>query len=323
MKTFKHVNAKTTAEACTIMEKYKGQAKLIAGGMDLVGSLKDEIMPDYPQMVVNIKTIPGLDYVREDAGVLKIGALTKLSDIASSDVLKKRYQSLQQAAHAVASPQIRNMATIGGNLCQNVRCWYYRSPNSLGGRVFCLRKGGDTCYAQNGDNRYHAILKGGPCFAVYPSDTAVALTALKAKIVTARPRGGRTIPIGKLYTQTGTILESDEMVKGIEIPKPKEGAQEKFIKFRLRSALDFAIVSVATVLVKEGEVCKEATIALGGVAPVPLRATKAEELIKGKPVNQEIVERVALTALEDAEPLSMNAYKVEIAKTCIKRAFLT
>jgi NADPH-dependent glutamate synthase beta subunit-like oxidoreductase len=167
MKSFKHMNARTVDEACTLLGKYKGKAVLNAGGTDLLSTLKGECLLDYPEAVINIKTIPGLDTIKEESGVLKIGALTKLSDIATSPLLRRSYKALVDAVRSVATPQVRNTATLGGNLCQDVRCWYYRYPHQIGGPIQCLRKGGKICNALTGDNRYHSIF-GASGVAVYP-----------------------------------------------------------------------------------------------------------------------------------------------------------
>jgi len=167
MRSFKHINARTVNEVCTLLRKYKGKAILNAGGTDLLSILKGEYLPNYPEAVINIKTIPDLDYIKDDGGVLKIGALTKLSDISKSPLLNGSYKVLVEAARSVATPQVRNTATIGGNLCQDVRCWYYRYPDHVGGRILCLRKGGKVCNALTGDNRYHSIF-GTAGFATYP-----------------------------------------------------------------------------------------------------------------------------------------------------------
>jgi NADPH-dependent glutamate synthase beta subunit-like oxidoreductase/CO/xanthine dehydrogenase FAD-binding subunit len=167
MRSFKHINARTVDEACALLRKYKGKAMLNAGGTDLLSILKGEYLLNYPEAVINIKTISDLDYIKDEGGVLKIGALTKLSDIAKSSLLKGSYKVLVEAAHSIGTPQIRNTATIGGNLCQDVRCWYYRYPDHIGGRILCLRKGGKICNALTGDNRYHSIF-GTAGVTVYP-----------------------------------------------------------------------------------------------------------------------------------------------------------
>jgi NADPH-dependent glutamate synthase beta subunit-like oxidoreductase len=167
MRSFKHMNARTVDEASTLLGKYKGKAMLNAGGTDLLSTLKGEYLLDYPEAVINIKTISGLDYIKEESGMLKIGALTKLSDIDKSPLLRRCCKALVEAVHSVATPQVRNTATIGGNLCQDVRCWYYRYPHQIGGPILCLRKGGKICNALAGDNRYHSIF-GASGVAVYP-----------------------------------------------------------------------------------------------------------------------------------------------------------
>jgi xanthine dehydrogenase YagS FAD-binding subunit len=323
MKSFKHIDAKTVNGACRLLEKYKGKAKLIAGGTDLLGILKDRILPDYPEGLINLKTIHGLDYIKEDKKALRIGALTTLAGIAHTPVVKEKYKVLADAAHAVAAPQIRNMATIAGSLCQEVRCWYYRYPHHIGGRLLCLRKGRGTCLAVPGDNRYHAILGGKRCFAVCPSDTAIALTALDAKVKITGSEKNRIVPIKDFFTTIGNVLEPGEIVTEIQVPKPLDGARQTFLKLTLREPIDFAIVSVAAVMVLEDGICKDSRIALGAVAPTPVRATKAEEAIKGKPIDAKRAEEAAEAAVAGAKPLSMNAYKIEETKILVRRALLT
>ena len=322
MKSFRHIDAKTVNEACKLLENYEGRARLNAGGTDLLGILKDRILPDYPDAIINVKTIPGLDYIKEDARGLKIGALTTLSTISGSPVVKERYKVLAEAAYAVATPQIRNVATLGGNLCQDVRCWYYRYPHEIGGRILCLRKGKGPCLAVSGDNRYHAILEGKRCFAVCPSDTAIALTALNAAMKIAGTSGRKTVPVGDFFKTLGNVLAPGEMVTEIQIPKPPVDAKQTFLKLTLRKPVDFALVSVASIITVRNGTCKDASIALGAVAPTPLRATKAEETLKGKVINLETASEAAEAAVIGAKPLSMNAYKIEETKTLVRRAIL-
>ena len=322
MKTFKHIDVKTVNKACDLLKAYRGKAKLIAGGTDLLGILKDRIVPDYPEAIINIKTIPGLNYIREDSKGLKIGGLTTLSNIAGSSVVKEKYKVLAEAAYAVATPQIRNMATLAGNLCQEVRCWYYRYPHAIGGRLLCFRKGSGPCLAVSGDNRYHAILEGKGCFAVCPSDTAVALTALNATIRITGTRKNRIVPVKEFFTTLGNLLQPAEIVTEIQIPKPLDKARQTFLKLTLRKPVDFAIVSVASIISLEGEVCRDASIALGAVAPVPIKAVKAEQIIKGKPLDAKTAEEAAEAAVASAKPLSMNAYKIEETKILVQRAIL-
>jgi xanthine dehydrogenase YagS FAD-binding subunit len=322
MRPFIHIEAASVDEAVAALVKHGGRARLNAGGTDLIGLLKDEFLPEYPEAIVNLKTIPGLDGIREDAGGLRIGALAKLSDLACSPLLRKRYGVLAEAAHAVASPQIRNVATIGGNLCQDVRCVYYRYPRHIGGPIQCARKGSGPCLAVRGDNRYHALLEGRKCFAVCPSDLAVALAALDARMLVAGPAGERRIAVGEFYTPLGNRLGKDEMVREIEVPAVSGPARHAFAKFTLRRPVDFAIVSVAAVFSVADGICSNARIALGGVAPGAYRAAAAEEFLKMRAIDEAAAARAGELALQGAKPLSRNAYKIEIAKTLVNRAAL-
>lgn len=322
MRTFAHIDARTIDEAVAILSLHRDKARIIAGGTDLLGVLKDDILSDYPRLIVNIKTIAGLEYIREEDGVLKIGGLTRLCDIAGSRHLNEHYQVLAEAARAVASPQIRNVATVGGNLCQDVRCWYYRYPRHIGGPIFCARKGKGPCHAIRGDNRYHAIIGGKKCFAVCPSDTAVAFAALDARIVIVGPEGERKMGVTDFYHPLGNGLNSNEMVREVEIPGLRESTNQRFLKFTLRKPIDFAIASVASVIAVREGICVDARIALGAVAPGPVRARAAEAAILGHPVTEKRTSAAGDLALEGAKPLSQNEYKLKIVKALVKRALL-
>jgi xanthine dehydrogenase YagS FAD-binding subunit len=331
MKTFQHYNARSMRQATALLAKYNGKARLNAGGTDLIGSLRDQCMAEYPEALINIKTIPNLEYIKAGRGGLRIGALTRLADVVRSPEIQQDYAMLAEATRSVAAPNLRNAATVGGNLAQDIRCWYYRYPQHIGGSIKCLRKGGKTCNALTGDNRYHSIFGVAPapensnagrgCVAVGPSDLAIVLVALDAKIVTSR----RTLPAQEFFAATtvsSTVLQFDEMIKEVQIPKQSKGARQRFLKFTLRKPIDFAVVSVASVLSIQNGVCSDARIVLGGVAPAPLRATAAEEIMAGKPVAEAIAVEAADAALASAKPLSRNKYKVDIARTLMKRAIL-
>lgn len=322
MKNFRHIEVDSVSEAVALLKKFKGKASLIAGGTDLLGVLKGDILPVYPEAVINIKTITKLNRIEENNGRLQIGALTRLVDIMQSPIIEEKYTMLAEAAASVGAPEIRNMGTLGGNLCQDTRCWYYRYPHSLGGRIQCYRKGKGPCHAIKGDNRYHAILGGKKCFAVCPSDLATALAALNATIQVVHPEGEKTIPVAEFYEPRGHILQPNEMVAAIHIPEPPSEAAQSFLKFRLREAIDFAIVSVATLISMGDGVCQDAKIILGALAPAPYRAYASEEILKGKPLDAHSAEAAAEEAMAEAKPLSKNGYKIEIAKTLIRRAIL-
>jgi xanthine dehydrogenase YagS FAD-binding subunit len=323
VKPFEHFNATSIDEALSFLKSYDGKARLIAGGTDLLGVLKDRILEDYPVALINIKKVPGLDRIEEGKGGLKIGALAKLADVAESPFVKAAYPVLSQAAESVASPEIRNMGTIGGNLCQDVRCWYYRYPHSMGGRILCRRKGGGhPCHAVKGDNRYHAIMGAKACFAVCPSDTAIALSALGAEIELVGPGGRKTIPVKDLYLPLGHAVDKGEVVTEVRIPRTPPGSRQCFLKFTERKPIDFAVASVASVTTVHDGKCVKADLFLGGVAPTPLRAEAAEQVVEGKHIDAATAEEAARASVSKARPLNGNAYKIEIVKSLLKQALL-
>jgi len=321
MRAFEHFNASTLDEAVAILARYGGRARVIAGGTDLLGKLKDEILPKYPEALVNLKRINGLDYIREDGGALKIGALTRLEDIAVHPAVKQRFGALAQAAGRAASPHLREMGTLAGNICQDIRCWYYRYPNN---RFPCLRKGGGRCYAVDGDNRYHSIFGGtvdDGCYAVHPSDAAPALIALNARVRTTK----RTLPLEDFFdVKVGgtTVLDADEIVSEFEIPEPSEGARSHFMKFALRKTIDFAIVNCGVRVSLEGSTVAAARLCLNAVAVKPYRALKAEEAIAGRELNEQTAAVAGEAAVAEAKPLKDNSYMVQLAKVIVKRSLL-
>jgi xanthine dehydrogenase YagS FAD-binding subunit len=307
MNKITHVNAKTLDEAVAALT---GKAEVIAGGTDLYGTLKAMCLPEPPEKIVNLKTIPDLDYIREEGGMLKIGALARLADIADSAVVKGKWSSLAEAAGRVASPQIRNMGTIAGNLCQRSRCWYYRAEHDA---FFCFRKGGETCFGIAGDNRYLAIMGGQLCFQICPSDTAIALCALNGTAVTTQG----SIPLRDFYVVLGNKLKENEIIKEIQVPTPAAGTKQAFLKFAERQSIDFATASAAVAIT-----ASDAVIYMGGIGPVPIRATTAEDVLKGQPINEANAQATADEALKRAVPQSGNRYKIQIARTMVKRAIL-
>ncbi|MFC1863958.1 FAD binding domain-containing protein [Thermodesulfobacteriota bacterium] len=321
MQTFQHYNATSIEEAQFYLERYGGRARIIAGGTDLLGKMKDEISPFYPEAVINIKSIPGLDGILEDDDGLRIGALVRLEDIAQDDRIKTNFSALAQAAHRTASPHLREMGTIGGNICQDIRCWYYRKPQN---RFPCLRKGGGRCYAIEGDNRYHSIFGGsvkGGCLAVYPSDAAPALIALDAVVRTSR----RTIRVEDFFDvglERTTILEPDEIVLELRIPKPPKKTKSAFIKFAMRKSIDFPIVNCAARVTMSGDLVISARICLNAVYVTPRRVTNAEEVIIGKHLNIENAEEAARAAVIGAMPVRYNRYMVQVAKVLVERSLL-
>ena len=316
MRPFNHTNATSIAEIKTALAD--GKTALIGGGTDLIGTLKDNILRDYPETVINIKSVPGLDYIKEKKGMLKIGATTRLADIAADATVQKKYTALAQAASRVASPHIRQMGTIAGNIAQLHRCWYLRKPEN---RFDCKRKGGKTCYAMAGDNRYHSIFGAvGGCLAVHSSDTAPALIALDAKIVT----DSRTIDAEDFFDVKkpgNTVLEQNEVITEIQIPEPPKGYKSAFIKFAFRKSIDFPIVNCAVMVGGD-----KPRVALNAVYPKPYRAKDAEAVIAGKKLkklNEKIAEAAGEAAVKGVKSFPKAAmFKKQIAKTLVKRAIL-
>ncbi len=321
MRKFVHLNARTIDEAVSVLQRYGAKASVIAGGTDLLGKMKDEILPMYPEAIVNLKTIPGLDFIKEEGGNLRIGALTRLEDIATDSFVRSKYSALAEAAHRTASPHIREMGTIGGNICQDIRCWYYRNPHN---RFPCLRKGGGRCYAIEGDNRYHSIfdsiVKGG-CLAVHPSDTAPALIALDAVVKTSR----RLIPAVDFFevgvTRT-TVLEHDEIVTEVQIKAPPADTKSSFVKFASRKTIDFPIVNCAAMMTLSDSKVRHARICLNAVYVTPYRAVKAEESITGRGIDETTAKAAGDAVASSAKPLRHNRYMVQIARTLVQRSVL-
>jgi xanthine dehydrogenase YagS FAD-binding subunit len=324
MKSFENVDAKSVKEAVGLLQKFHQQKKsaaVVGGGSEYLQLMKDRVVnPDY---VVNLKTIPGLNYIREERGGFRIGALATLAEIEEHPAVREKLLILSDAAGEAASPQIRNAGTIAGNLCQRPFCWYFRSSN-----FNCLRKGGQLCYTVTGDGRFHAVLGGGPSYIVHPSDTAPALVALNAQIKIAGPAGEKTMPLEKFFVlpsvdfKRENILSPPEIVTEIYVPYPKSGSKGFYHKVRERLAWDHAIVAVATVVQSSGAVVSDSRVVLGGVAPIPWRAPKAEEFLRGKKLDEGTAQKAGDIALEGARPLKDNIYKVAMAKSLVQRALL-
>jgi len=324
MKSFQNIDVKSVKEAVGLLQKFHQQKKVAAvvgGGSEYLQLMKDHVVePDY---LINLKTIPGLDDIKEERGGFRIGALARLADIEEHPAVREKLLILAEAAGEAASPQIRNAGTLAGNICQRPFCWYFRSAHFT-----CLRKGGTVCYTVTGDGRFHAILGGGPSYIVHPSDTAPALVALGAQIKIAGPGGAKTVPLEKFFVlpsvdyRRENILNPGEIVTEIYVPTPKAGSKGFYHKVRERLAWDHAIVSVATIVESAGGVVRDARVVLGGVAPIPWRAPKAEEFLRGKKLDEAAAKRAGEIALEGARPLKDNVYKVQMAKDLIQRGLL-
>lgn len=291
-------------------------ARVSAGGTDLLGCARDGVfaLPG----VVSIGRIEALHGISEAAGGLRIGATTTIADIARHPLVTERYQALAEAAASVASPQLRNQGTLGGNLCQRPRCWFFR------GGYDCARKGGDACYAMQGDNRYHCLFGGSACLIVHPSDTATALVALGASVAIAGPRGERVVPIEEFFVlpevdvTRENVLATGELVTEVRLPAPSAGARSTYRKVRRRGAWDFALAAFAASVRTEAGKVREARLVLGAAAPVPWRAREAEKAVLGQKLDAKVVQNAAAAAVRGASPLEDNGYKVPMFRGLVE-----
>ena len=320
MDKFSYINATSLKQVTSLLsDSGWGQVMLLAGGTDLLSELKEYI--ETPKTLVNLKTLPGMDSISQNANGITIGALTTVTDIVMHPTIQQDYTVLAQAAASVATPQIRNIGTIGGNLCQRPRCWYYRDET-----VNCIKKGGDLCYAVDGLSKYHAIFDGDPVYIVHPSDIAPALIALNASIKITGPEGDKTIKVEEFFTLPSdnpfreNVLQPNEIVVEIQIPKPTPNTKSYYLKAREKGAPDFALASVAGVFEMNGRTCQSANIVLGGVAPKPKRSTEAEAALTGKMVNEDVSTNAGEEAIKTAQPMNDNEYKVTLTKNLISRA---
>jgi xanthine dehydrogenase YagS FAD-binding subunit len=328
MKAFEWVSPTSVGEAVSLLKSAPAAkdpdeaARPIAGGQDLLTTMKEYVTR--PARVVNLKGIRGLDRIEGDGKRgLRIGALVTLAQLEESAEVRRSFPALAEAAHSIATPQIRNLGTVGGNLCQRPRCWYYRLEEAV-----CLKKGGSECFAATGENKYNAILGGGPSYIVHPSDLAPVLVALGASAGVTGPDGKRTIPLDKFFTlpsegniRRENVLSNDEIITEVHVPASPFAARSTYLKFKERDSMDFALASVAAAVeLGAGKAVKQARIVLGGVAPVPWRVPKAEGYLVGKTLSADALAEAARLALEGAEPLGKNAYKIPLTQTLVRRA---
>jgi len=319
VKPFAYAGPETLDQALALLSA-EADARLLAGGTDLLGAMKRGISA--PPQLVNLKSVPGLDAIRREAdGTLSIGALARLSDIVEHPLVVERYPLLVQAIQQTATPQVRSVGTLGGNLCQRPRCWYYRHPDFP-----CARRRGEGCFAVGGRNRYHAIFGGSGCFIVHPSDAAPALIALDARVQIAGPDGSRTLPLAEFFigpdqslTQENALAPA-EILTQVQLPAPPAEARGVYLKAAERRASDFALASVAAHLAWKNEQVTRARIVLGGVAPVPWRVPHAEALLLDQELSDETVGRACAAAVEGARPMRHNAFKIPLVRGLLKKA---
>jgi xanthine dehydrogenase YagS FAD-binding subunit len=309
---FQWQDARTVQDAIAQLD---GTSMIKAGGIDVMDRLKEGL--DAPAKLVNIRTIPGLDQIREDASGLHIGPMVTLDQLDKHETVRTRYTALADAAGHAATPHIRNVATVGGNILQRPRCWYFRNE-----QFHCLKKGGDRCFAQDGENDYHAIFANRRCAIVHPSAIAVALVALGATFEVSGRRGQRQVPSEQFFVrpdqdvQREHTLAADELLTAINIPQPANGSRSAYMKLGEKESFDWPIAEVAVVL------GTKPAVVLGAAAPIPWRAAAAERILAGNSINEETARAAAKAALEGATPLRSNSYKLPIFETVVRRTIL-
>jgi xanthine dehydrogenase YagS FAD-binding subunit len=321
MKAFTNASPRDVAHAVTLIRDARQASRTVAiagGGSDLLGMMKERLVT--PDVLVSLKSITGLDQVKPAAnGGITIGGLMTLDALASHTQIRSRYAVLAEAASDVATPQIRNVATLAGNLNQRPWCWYYRNGFN------CLKNGGTTCYSVTGENEFHAIFGGGPSYIVHPSDTAPALVALDATFQIAGPDGNRTVPAGEFFTlptvdaSRENVLKDGEIMTSITVPAPRKGTRSRYFKILDREAWTHAVVSAAVVMEMNGGVCRSARVVLGGVAPIPWRLPEVEKLLAGQRVTPELAAKAGEAAVSGARPLAKNGYKVPMVRAMVAR----
>jgi xanthine dehydrogenase YagS FAD-binding subunit len=320
MKEFKIAQPQTLDQVTSLLAQEKAGFALMAGGTDLLDEIKSTVIS--PDVVIDLQSIPDLTHIKTDKKHIVIGAMTTVADLAESQIIRDNFPVLVEAALSLASPQLRNVGTVGGNLCQRPRCWYYRDPDTI-----CRKKGGSLCYALRGRNRYHAIFGGGICSIVHPSDLAPALISLDAEVTINGPTGKKnnlkledffTLPQNNVRKEN--VLEMNQVLSEIRIPLPKNGSKSTYYKFKERGTWDFAVVSAAINGVLSGGVFQELKIVCGGLAPIPWRLKQAEDFIRGKKLTEENIRQGAKQALADARPLEENAYKMDLVEAVLVTA---
>ena len=326
MKTFANANARDLQQAVTLVQQTRQDgraASFVGGGSDLLALVKERIVA--PDVLVNLKTIKGLDQVTltgGDAAGLTIGGLITLDALSRHPVVRRQYAVLAEAAETVATPQIRNVGTLAGNVCQRPWCWYFRNGFP------CLKNGGNTCFSAAGENQFHAIFGGGPSHIVHPSDTAVALVALDARFRVVGPTGERVVPAAEFFilpqqdARRENVLGPEEALAEIQVPSARPGTRSTYHKVMDREAWTHAVVSAAIVLEMDKQVCRNARIVLGGVAPIPWRLPHVERMLAGQRITETLAAKAAEAALEGAKPLARNAYKVPLTRGVIRRTLL-
>jgi xanthine dehydrogenase YagS FAD-binding subunit len=323
MRAFEYVSPRTREQAVGLLGQQWGETEILAGGTDLLSRMKDDVAQ--PKRVVNIKEVDGIHAISRSARGLSIGALVKLDDLAEAAQVRQQYPMLAEAVAEAASPQIRNMATIGGNMCQRPRCWYFRNGFGLLGTD---PKTGKSLIPE-GDNRYHAILGNeGPAYFISPSSIAPALIAYGATVRLVGRNGQREVPLEKFFripkseNEREHDLQPDEMLTEIIVPPAPAGAKVAHYEVRQKAAFDWPLATAAVLLQMSGNTVQSARVVMGHVAPMPWVSNEAAQALQGKTISDATADSAAQAAVANAKSLGRNAYKIKLARVAVRRAIL-
>jgi len=319
MNRFTYVDCATVDEA---LHQMNGDAVVKAGGIDLLDLMKDGVVT--PPKLVNIRNVHTLHRIEVSESGLRLGPLVTLTEIAAHPQIQMQYAALADATGHAATPQVRNMATVGGNLMQRPRCWYFRSSE-----FDCRKKGNsDECHALQGENQYHAIVNNSTCAMVHPSSTAVPLLAMEAEVELTSKAGKRTVAMRDFYIapeedlQHETAVKPGELITAIRVPAPAAGTRSAYQKYGEKESFDWPLADAGVVLTMDGNTCRKAAIVLGVAAPTPIHATEAEATLRGKRISEQTAREAGKLAVAKATPLSQNGYKVQLFQTAVYRTIL-
>jgi xanthine dehydrogenase YagS FAD-binding subunit len=319
VKSFAYVNAANESQALAALSTERGKVLPLAGGMDLLGLMKDYVLQ--PDVLVNVKNLPSAITVPAQ-GLTIVGSAARVADLAAHEAFSRQFPAVTEAAMSVGTPQIRNAGTVGGNLMQRPRCWYFRNEEFQ-----CLKKGGARCFAVDGENQYHAIFGESPCHIVHPSTLAVPIIAYSGRVRVIGPSGEREIEADKFFVMPDrnmygeTMLEPNELVSAVILPRPNN-VKVAFYEVKFKQSHDWPVAMAGVALTMRGTAVQAARVVLGAVAPVPWRSPAAEAQLKGVTITEEVAAKAADAAVSSAKPMTQNAYKVQVTRVALQRAIL-
>lgn len=324
MKSFSNFNPRSLQATLSLLKESRQGGEIVSlagGGSDLLGMIKEERIA--PDVVVNLKNVASLQGIEAGSNGVRIGGVVTMDELSRHPLIRSKYTVLAEAAGSVATPQIRNVGTVAGNVCQRPWCWYYREGFP------CFKNGGDRCFSIVGENQFNAIFGGGPSYIVHPSDTAPALIALDARFRIVGPDEERWVPALEFFilpredVSRENVLGEDEVLAEIQLPPVAADEKSTYVKVMDREAWTHAVVSVAMSLQLRGGICRKARVVLGGVAPIPWHLPEVEQMLEGNRVSSELASQAGKTAVSGAQALSKNSYKIPLTEALVRRTLIS